>query len=222
MESAMEGKSKNYYPICLDIEGERCLVVGGGRVAERKVLSLLECGARVVVVSPGLTVALQKLAESGKIEYMAGSFEAFSLDSIEGVILVIAATDDPQVNAQVSAEARKRRILVNVVDAPELCSYLVPAVVRRGPLVISVSTSGKSPLLARHLRQELAERYGPEYAEMLEALQKLRRRLKEKIAAPEKRRAILSRLLAEGLLDLMREGREDLVEERVKKCISSL
>lgn len=214
----MEGKTKNYYPICLDIEGQTCVVIGGGQVAERKVLSLLECGARVVVVSLALTATLQELADSGKIEYRAGTFDPSCL---EGVSLVIAATDDPQVNAAVSEEARKRRLLVNVVDAPELCNFLVPAVVRRGPLVISVSTSGASPLLARRLRQELEERYGPEYARVLDGLQRLRRRLKEEIASPKRRQAVLSRLVSEGLLDLIREGREDLVEERVRECISS-
>jgi len=214
----VENKAKSYYPICLDLEGQTCLVVGGGQVAERKVLSLLECGARVVVVSPALTSTLQELATEGRIEYKAGTFHPSLL---EGVSLVIAATDDARVNAAVSEAARQRRLLVNVVDAPELGNFLVPAVVRRGPLVIAVSTSGTSPLLARRLRQELEGRYGPEYARVLEGLQKVRRRLKAEIANPRKRQAVLSRLVAQGLLELLFEGREDLVEERVRECISS-
>lgn len=214
----MEGATKNYYPVCLDLTGRVCVVVGGGRVATRKVRSLLACGAKVIVVSPSLTPRLAKLAAEGRIDYRPQPFRSTAL---EGAWLVVAATDDRRVNAAVAAAGRRRGLLVNVVDAPASGNFIVPAVVRRGPLVISVCTGGASPLLAKYLRRELAARYGPEYAAVLRRLVRLRRRLQKRIKSARQRQAVLRRLLAQGLLDLLRAGREDLVEERLKECISS-
>ena len=210
---------KAYYPICLDVSGQTCVVVGGGEVAERKTESLLECQARVRLVSPSITPALRNLVAKGTIEYWAQTFDP---ECLQGAVLVIAATNDCRINEQISIEGRKRGLLVNVVDRPECCTFLVPAVVRRGPLVISVSTGGSSPLLAQQICKEIEKIYGAEYARIVSSFGVLRRRLKNSLEDPESRRAVMRKLLAEGIIDVIREGREDQVEERVKACISSL
>lgn len=212
------GKQR-YYPVSLDIAGQTCVVVGGGRVAERKTISLLECEAMVRVVSPGLTPTLESLAADGRIQHLARSFAPFCLD---GALLVVSATDDPEINRQVSEECRRRGILVNVVDAPRLCSFIVPSIIRRGTLTIAVSTGGASPLLSRRIRQEIEERYGPEYEEALKELAALRQRLKRAIPSSEDRKKTFETLMQEGLLNLLLEGRKDEAEERIRKCILSL
>ena len=162
------------YPIFAVIEDKPCLVVGGGAVGERKVADLMAAGARVTVVSPTLTPELAALAHRGEISYLPEDFRAAQ---VEGMALVMAATDDPEVNAAVSAAAQARAIWVNVADAPELCTFIVPAQVRRGDLTVAISTGGASPALARKLREELQQRFGPEYAPYLALLKGIRERL---------------------------------------------
>lgn len=162
------------YPIFALIDGKPCLVVGGGAVGERKVLDLLTAGAKVTVVSQTLTLTLEKLVVQGEIRYLEG---VFTPDHLEGMVLVIGATDDPQVNIWVSNAAQERGIWVNIVDAPELCTFIVPAQVRRGDLTVAISTGGASPALARRLREDLERRFGPEYGPYLVLLQEVRERV---------------------------------------------
>jgi len=162
------------YPMFALLSDKPCLVVGGGAVGERKVLDLLEAGARVTVVSRTLTPALAKLAAQGEIIYLAGDF---ATEQVESMALVMGATNDEQVNARVSAAARSRGIWVNIADAPELCTFIVPAQVRRGELTLAISTGGASPALARKLREELQGRFGPEYGPYLTLLKKVREQL---------------------------------------------
>jgi len=162
------------YPIFAVIEDKPCLVVGGGAVGERKVHDLMAAGARVTVASRTLTPALAALASRGEISYLP---EDFREAQVEGMALVMAATDDPEVNAQVSAAAQARAIWVNVADAPEYCTFIVPAQVRRGDLTLAISTGGASPALARQLREELQQHFGPEYGPYLDLLQRVRTRL---------------------------------------------
>ncbi|MCR4418840.1 MAG: bifunctional precorrin-2 dehydrogenase/sirohydrochlorin ferrochelatase [Clostridia bacterium] len=208
---------KSYYPVCLDLEHRRCLVVGGGKVAERRVVVLLKCGAEVEVVSPTLTPELQEMAERGQIVYHQCAFHAAML---EGMTLVIAATDHSGVNAQVAQEARRRGLLVNVVDEPEQGNFLVPATLRQGPLVVSVSTSGLSPVLARRIRDELARELGPEYAELLLTVGRLRRWLREEVSDARVRRELWFRLVDKEPLDRLLAGRKEL-EQRVRQWTSS-
>ncbi|MCL6548240.1 MAG: bifunctional precorrin-2 dehydrogenase/sirohydrochlorin ferrochelatase [Alicyclobacillus sp.] len=142
------------YPAALDVRGRLCVVIGGGRVAERKVKGLLESGARVRVVSPELTPALADCAVRGQLEWVA---RAYQPGDVEGAWLVFAATDDPAVNRQVQADAERAERWVNVADNLALCSFQVPARVRRGPLLVAISTSGTDPAGARRLRQLLEE-----------------------------------------------------------------
>jgi precorrin-2 dehydrogenase/sirohydrochlorin ferrochelatase len=171
------------YPIFAIIEDKPCLVVGGGAVGERKVLDLLAAGARVTVVSRTLTPELAALADREEIRYLP---EDFRDPQVEGMALVMAATDDPQVNARVSAAAQARAIWVNVADEPEYCTFIVPAQVRRGDLTLAISTGGASPALARQVREELQQRFGPEYGPYLDLLRRVRTRvLAERRAHPD-------------------------------------
>ncbi|MFZ5449380.1 MAG: precorrin-2 dehydrogenase/sirohydrochlorin ferrochelatase family protein [Thermodesulfobacteriota bacterium] len=162
------------YPIFAVIENKPCLVVGGGAVGERKVQDLLASGAKVTVVSRTLTSELADLASRGEIVYLS---EDFTDTQVEGMALVMAATDDPEVNARVSAAAQTRGIWVNVADDPEHCTFIVPAQVRRGDLTLAISTGGASPALARRVREELQQHFGPEYGPYLDLLKRLRTRV---------------------------------------------
>ena len=169
----------DYFPAFLDLRGRRCLVVGGGEVGERKVRALLECGARVSVVSPALTAGLAALVASGRIVNRARSFRRSDL---RGCALAVATTGDPLVDAAVAEMARRWRVLVNVVDRPERCDFILPSVLRRGELQIAVSTGGRSPALAREIRRRLEKLFGPEYAELIARVGHERRRARA--AAP--------------------------------------
>ncbi|MGQ9920128.1 MAG: precorrin-2 dehydrogenase/sirohydrochlorin ferrochelatase family protein [Desulfobacca sp.] len=159
------------YPILLNIEGKPCLVVGGGGVGERKVQDLLAAGGKVTVISREATPLLQRQAVQGLITLQQGDFRP---EHLEGMVLVIAATNDQEVNEAVSAAAQARGLPVNVVDQPALCSFIVPATIRRGDLVVAIGTGGRSPALAKQLRQELEQRFGPEYGPYLELLGAIR------------------------------------------------
>ena len=180
------------YPIMLKVEGRRCIVVGGGDVAERKVLGLLAAGACVSVISPEVTEGLSRLATAGEIIYSAKPYQ--SGDLVEA-ILVFAATDKPEVNRQVLMEAQRLDILYSAADSPELSSFVTPATVRRGGLVLSVSASGASPLLAARIRGELEQQYGPEYERLTSWLGELRRRIHVLDEPPRIRREMLKRSL---------------------------
>lgn len=205
-----------YYPVLLDLEGKKCVVVGGGKVAERKVESLLSCGARVEVIAPNSVDGLINLAEIDRVSVTARSYQSGDL---AGSFLVVAATDDPHVNSVVWEDATRQGLLVNVVDDPAHCNFIVPSVIRRGDLVVSFSTSGQSPALAKKLRKELEEVIAPEYGPLLELLGKLRDEVKSRVPDAERRAAIWQELVDSDILDLLREGRCDLVETRVRAVL---
>jgi precorrin-2 dehydrogenase/sirohydrochlorin ferrochelatase len=191
------------YPIFAIIADKPCLVVGGGAVGERKVQDLLASGAKVTVVSPTLTPALAALASRGEIVYLS---EDFRDTQVEGMALVMAATDDPQVNARVSAAAQARAIWVNVADEPEHCTFIVPAQVRRGDLTLAISTGGASPALARQVREELQQHFGPEYGPYLDLLKRVRTRvLAERRANPDNA-ALFHRLVNSPLKEAVAQG----------------
>ena len=165
-----------YYPVYLDLRERPCVVIGGGAVAARKVEGLLECGARVTVVAPILGPALKELLRAGRIE---ARLRPYADGDLAGAMLAIAATDEPSVNAQVAAEARARGVLLNAADDPERCDFILPAVVRRGDLQIAISTGGRSPALARRVREDLERLLPAEYAELLPLLADLRAELRD-------------------------------------------
>jgi len=204
------------YPMMVSLTGKRCVVVGGGTVAERKVRHLVESDAQVEVVSPTATPCLAALASSRRIRWRRRTIRNSDLS---GAFLVIAATDNPQVNRDVARQVRRVSGLVNVADDPEACSFLVPSVVRRGDLTIAISTGGGSPALAKKLRQRLERTIGPEYAAFLDALRLLRQRAKRAIRDPEKRQAIYRRAVESDLFEAAARGDPALVAVQIDSLV---
>lgn len=195
-----------YYPAHLDIQNRKCLVVGGGAVGTRKVNTLLECGARVAVVSPDPTAQLTRLASEGSITLRKRNYRS---NDLTGMFLVIGATDDESLNHQVSKDAERAHILCNIADRPEACNFILPSIVRRGDLVITVSTSGKSPALAKHLRQKLETQFGPEYADFLLLMGAIRQKLLNQAHEPEAHKEIFHKLIDSNLIELMQAGKTE-------------
>jgi precorrin-2 dehydrogenase/sirohydrochlorin ferrochelatase len=190
-----------YYPAYLELQGHPCVVIGGGEVAERKVATLLEAGARVTVVSPRLTPGLTALAETHEVVHHARPYRHGDL---AGAWLAYAATNDEAVHAAIAAEAAEARVFLNVVDRPKLCGFIVPAIVRKGPVAIAVSTGGASPALAKRLARELDAAVGAEWGLAAEILGALRARLA--VADPAARARIFSALADGPLVTALRDG----------------
>jgi siroheme synthase-like protein len=183
---------KQYYMACLDLEGRRCLVVGGGKVAHEKLVGLHTCGALVTVVAPEARPEVEALAA----EWLKREYETADL---EGHLFVVAATDIRELNERVSHDAEARGMLCNVVDQPDLCSFILPAVHRNGPIAVAISTGGASPALAQRMRDEIAERYGHRYAELARKLRALRPEAKERFATYEERKQYFQQIVDEEL-----------------------
>lgn len=195
-----------YYPVNLNIKDRQCLVIGGGAVGTRKVLSLLECGARVTVISPEITDRLKGLSHRGKIKL---GLRPFKDSDLEDVFLVIGATDDETLNRRIHKNAEKRGLLCNIADRPEICNFILPAVVRRGSLTISISTSGRSPALAKKLRKDLTLQFGREYNVLLQLMGAIRQKLLNQAHAPEAHKPLFENLLNAGLIELVRDDRRE-------------
>ncbi|MFH1549268.1 MAG: bifunctional precorrin-2 dehydrogenase/sirohydrochlorin ferrochelatase [Planctomycetota bacterium] len=192
-----------YFPVSLKLEGRRCLVVGGGRVALRKARALLDAGAEVVAVAPRFDAAFRKL--KGKVRLLR---KRYTGADIRGCAFVVAATSDARVNARVSRDARRRRIPVNVVDVPDLSDVIIPSTLRRGGFTISVSTGGSSPLLAQKVRRELEKYFPKAYSGYVSLLGELRKGVFARpISAAEKRRALRGLLDGRGLAIYLKKGR---------------
>lgn len=213
-----EGQEPGLYPAMLRLRGQRCLVVGAGDVAARKVEALLACGAEVVVVAPEVGEALQALATAGQITVHQRPFHPSDL---KGSRLAIAATDSPELNRTVAEEARKAGVWVNVVDEPALCDFVAPAVVRRGPVVVAISTGGASPALAAALRRQLEEAVGPAYGVLAERLRALRPWVQRRLPRPEDRRAFWRAALAPEVLRWAQEGRVDEILAHLDALVRS-
>ena len=203
-----------YYPILLNIQDKKCLVVGGGNVAWRKVCSLKDAGARVTVVSPEFCPEMEK--ETG-IERIQQKYEEGFLNE---VLVVIASTDDEEVNKKVYYDAVKRGILVNVVDRPEFCSFIVPATISRGDLSISISTGGASPALARNIRESLEKQFGDEYGEFAKLLSETRRKILSEISNESIRRDILQRIAGLDMLEIIKQKGIAEAKKKILRIIS--
>jgi precorrin-2 dehydrogenase/sirohydrochlorin ferrochelatase len=153
-----------FYIACLKLKGRRCAVIGGGDIGLEKVEGLLACDAGVTLIAPVAHPELEDLAAEGSIEWEKRPYAGPT--DLEGVFMVIAATDDSEVNIGVYDDAEKRAMLVNVVDVPPLCNFILPAIVRSGPLAIAISTAGASPALAKRMKREISELFGEEYARL--------------------------------------------------------
>jgi siroheme synthase-like protein len=195
---------KVYYPMFADLAGRECVVVGGGAVAERKVVTLLRYGARITLVSPIATRKLLRATRAGRIRYRARHFRATDL---RGAWLVFAATDDKQINELVHRMAERERIFANVVDQTPLCSFIAPSLFRRGPLTIAVSTSGTSPTIAKQLRKELERTVGRSYVPMLRLLASLRSVAKRSLPCSDDRKRYFDALIGGRVFNLVRANR---------------
>jgi precorrin-2 dehydrogenase/sirohydrochlorin ferrochelatase len=200
----------------LDLSGRLAVVVGGGQVAGRKAASLRQAGARVRLVAPRLGPEAAGLAAGPGVEHLARGFEPADL---EGAWLVISATDDERLNRRVADEAERRRVFCNVVDVPPLCSFIVPAVVNRGELMLAVSTGGASPAAARRLRQRLQAEFGPEWAVYLRLMRRLRRAVTARGRPAEENRPLFYALADAGLPGLIADGDWEGVDRRVREIL---
>jgi len=205
------------FPIMLNLDKKNCLVVGGGEVATRKVQDLLSCGARVKVVAPLITASISQWADQGLVEYKS---RLFNTADIDGMIVVISATNNEIVNREIANQCRTRGILVNVVDDPPNCDFFIPAVVRRGALAITVGTEGKSPLLARRIKEELEAQYGEEYAQLVDLLGEARLIIKDLEPDIENRKRIFAQLVEGQLLEIIRQEGPEQAREWIHSVYS--
>jgi siroheme synthase-like protein len=199
-----------FYIACLRLRGRRCLVVGGGEVGLEKVEGLLTCDAAVTLVAPAAHDELARLAAEGSIVWQRRGYQRADL---EGSFLVIAATDDSEVNIGVHEDAEARAMLVNVVDVPPLCNFILPAIVRSGPLAIAISTAGASPALAKRMKREIAEQFGEDYARLAVMLNDVRGWAKATLPTFQERRAFFDSIVGgePDPIALLRDGDEGAV-----------
>ena len=203
-----------FYIACLRLTGRRCVVVGGGEIGLEKVEGLLACDGRVVVVAPEANDEIRRLAEEGSIRWERREFDPADLtDSF----IAIAATDDTDVNIAVYEAAEKRAMLVNVVDVPSLCNFILPAIVRTGPLAIAISTAGASPALAKRMKREISDLFGEQYAELAQILNDERGWAKGTLPTYQDRKAFFEEIVNgdPDPIELLRAGRRPELNELI-------
>jgi precorrin-2 dehydrogenase / sirohydrochlorin ferrochelatase len=196
-----------FYIACLRLTGRRCVVVGGGEIGLEKVEGLLACDGDVVLVAPDAVPELEALAAEGSIEWHRRAYEPGDL---ERTFLVIAATDDTDTNIRVYEDAERRAMLVNIVDVPPLCNFILPAIVRTGPLAIAISTAGASPALAKRIKREIADSFGDDYARLAVILNDARGWAKATLPTYQDRKRFFEGIVNgdPDPIELLREGRE--------------
>jgi uroporphyrin-III C-methyltransferase / precorrin-2 dehydrogenase / sirohydrochlorin ferrochelatase len=208
----------DYFPMFLDLRGKRCVLVGGGAVAARKAEALLRAGAQLHVVAPELGAGLRAQVEGSTVSQRVG---AYAIDDLIGAQLVIAATDDPAVNASVSCDAHRLGVLVNVVDQPNLSSFIVPALVDRSPVVIAVSSAGAAPVLARTLRGKLESFVPAGYGLLASVCAALRADVKQALPEPSARRAFWEVALESHAAELALRGALALAEQEMRALLAA-
>jgi siroheme synthase-like protein len=203
-----------FYIACLKLSGRRCLVVGGGEIGLEKVEGLLACDGDVVLVAPDAIEPLRELAAEGSIRWER---RAYRPEDLEGTFMVIAATSDTDVNIGVYEDAERRAMLVNVVDVPPLCNFILPAIIRTGPLAIAISTAGASPALAKRIRNEIAEEYGEPYARLAVLLNEVRGWAKGTLPTYQDRKAFFESIVNDDPdpIELLRRGDERAVRDLI-------
>jgi precorrin-2 dehydrogenase / sirohydrochlorin ferrochelatase len=205
-----------YYPVYIQLQEQRCVVIGGGKIAEGKVEGLLAAQASVTVISPELTPRLRDLVETKQISNLA---RAYQPGDLTGAFLVICAADQAEINHQVWEEATANRQLVNVVDDTPRCNFIAPSILRKGDLTIAISTSGKAPALAVRLKERFQRELGPEYERFLELAGELREPLARHIPDFETRKALWYELVDSEILDLLARGDESAAREIISKVL---
>ena len=203
-----------FYIACLKLTGRRCLVVGGGEIALEKVEGLLACDGDVTVVAPDAIEPLPSSPREGSITWERREYEPAEL---EGMFMVIASTDDTDVNIGIYEDAEKRAMLVNVVDVPPLCNFILPAIVRTGPLAIAISTAGASPALAKRIKAEIADEYGEPYARLAELLNEVRGWAKGNLPTYQDRKVFFESIVngEPDPVELLRHGDEHAVRDLI-------
>jgi precorrin-2 dehydrogenase len=203
-----------FYVACLKLEGRRCVVVGGGDVGLEKVEGLLACNGDVTLIAPEAIGELQSLASEGSIHWEQREYEPSDL---EGTFMVIAATSDTDVNIAVYEDAERRAMLVNVVDVPPLCNFILPAIVRTGPLAIAISTAGASPALAKRIRNQIADEYGEPYAKLAIMLNDVRGWAKGTLPTYQDRKGFFESIVngEPDPVELLRQGDEAAVRDLI-------
>jgi precorrin-2 dehydrogenase / sirohydrochlorin ferrochelatase len=206
-----------FYIACLRLTGRRCVVVGGGEIGLEKVEGLLACDGRVVLISPDAVPELRELADEGSIEWIRREYETGDL---EGTFIAIAATDDTDINIRVYDDAETRAMLVNVVDVPPLCNFILPAIVRTGPLAIAISTAGASPALAKRIKAQIADVYGEPYARLAVLLNEVRGWAKGTLPTYQDRKTFFEGIVNgdPDPIELLREGDEAAVRELIARA----
>ena len=205
-----------YYPICLDISNRRCVVIGGGDVAERKVTRLLEYEANVAVVGKTLTRKLEALKNKGEIDHIASDYRK---EYVRNASLVIGATDSDNVNERIYRDARKIGILVNIVDDPDRCDFILPSLFQQGDLQIAISSGGKSPALAKRLREKMEDNYGPEYKTFLDIMGAVRERVIARGHPPEENKKLFESLINSDILQYIRENNWKMVRKIINDLV---
>src|SRR5665648_479758 len=214
-QSCVQGMLETpFYIACLKLTGRRCLVVGGGEVGLEKVEGLLACDGQVVLVAPEAEPELERLAAEGSIEW---DRRAYRPEDLEGTFMVIAATNDSEINIGVFHDADRRAMLVNVVDVPPLCNFILPAIVRTGPLAIAISTAGASPALAKRMKREVSELFGEEYARLAIMLNEVRGWAKGTLPTYQDRKAFFESIVngSPDPIELLRAGDETAVRDLI-------
>ncbi|MDX2451727.1 bifunctional precorrin-2 dehydrogenase/sirohydrochlorin ferrochelatase [Desulfosarcina sp.] len=205
-----------YYPVNLDIKGRQCLVVGGGRVGSRKVDTLVQCGAVVTVVSAEVSPTVKQLADEKAILLKQRAYRA---SDVEGMFLVIGATDNETLNRQINADAERLNLLCNIADRPEICNFILPAIVRRGSFVMAISTAGKSPAFAKHVRKRLETQFGPEYGVVLELMGAIRSKLLAGAHEPEVHKPLFEQLIDGDLVALIKDQEIDRIDQLLERVL---
>ena len=210
-----------FYIACLKLSGRRCVVVGGGEVGLEKIEGLLACDADVTLIAPDAVEALERLAQEGSIRWERREYAGAG--DLEGVFMAIAATDDTDINIAVYEDAERRAMLVNVVDVPPLCNFILPAITRSGPLAIAISTAGASPALAKRMKHEIAEHYGEPYARLAVLLNEARAWAKSTLPTYQDRKEFFESIVNgdPDPIALLRDGERTEGEAAVRELISS-
>jgi precorrin-2 dehydrogenase/sirohydrochlorin ferrochelatase len=205
-----------YYPIFLELQGANVLVVGGGSVAQRKIETLVEVGANISIISNDLSHELKEMVDIGLIKSLGSDFKDVHM---KGMFLVIAATDDKTLNHRISVKAREHGLLVNAVDQPADCNFIVPSILNRGDLIIAISTSGKSPAMAKKIRKMLEQQFGHEYGMFLILMGRLREGILSLGLTQEENSAIFKRVVDSNILNALVEDDWEEVESELKKTL---
>jgi precorrin-2 dehydrogenase/sirohydrochlorin ferrochelatase len=205
-----------FYPINLNITGQLCVVIGGGAVATRKITSLLLCDAKVRVISPKISPEIKQLTNKNNLEWMP---RVYMRGDLQGAILAFALTDNPDVQHQITTDAKEQGIPINIADNPDACTFQTAATIRRGELLIAISTGGGSPALAATIRQELELRYGPEYGELVKLLTEIRQLTVGQDSSQKQHKLLFTKIIQTNILSLLKKKEWQLLLEQLNEIL---